>query len=390
MVKQVVVISFGEVAKPVNKVVDFMITIDTTPSMQSVQKLARQNATTLVGDLQKTFPKCRIGVMFNGDLWDDPQHGGDTYSVTLLQPTDDLPTIVRFIRETPTTHLAQGKAAYQEVLSQANNFVRWRPGADKVMVMIGDTWPNGVDEPLNRIRRDAYAELEKAARNKIKIYAIHCPTYTQDFKFWKALASETGGYYLRLSQFHEALDIIKAACINEAGAEVLEAFEQFLQKEGRYTRAMDDVFVVMTGRKPKVRKSVLTPVSPSRFQLFEITEENCTSRDAKGVNKVGIKEFVENEGYRFEKGRGFYELARKSETIQHYKEIVVMDRATGDMFTGEDNIRSLLNIPRATSKVKLRDVKGLDKYRIFVQSTSVNRNLIEGALFLYDIEGLRD
>ena len=66
-----------------------------------------------------------------------------------------------------------------------------------------------------------------------------------------------------------------------------------------------------------------------------------------------------------------------------------MERGTGDMFTGEDNIRRILNIPVGRAKVSLRDIENLDKYHIFVQSTSVNRRLVEGAMFLYDIDGLR-
>jgi len=383
MPKKVVVISFEDTVKPVDLLVDFMITIDTTPSMQYVQHQARQNAATLVRELKATFPRCKIGFMFNGDLSDDPQHRGDAYSVVVLQPTDHVDDIVKFIRETPSTHLARGHAAYQEVLWQATTQVRWRAGADRVMIMIGDTAPNDVNDPLNRIRRDAYEELSRAARNKIKIHAIQCPTGTRDVRFWKALALQTGGHYLELYQFHEVLDIIEVACFNEAGTDVLAAFEEFLRKSGRYSRAMDATFATITGRKPTTRRSALTPVSPSRFQVFEITEDDC---DDDG--KIAIKAFVENQGFKYEKGRGFYELAR-TETIQEYKEIVVMERGTGDMFTGEDNIRRILNIPVGRAKVSLRDIENLDKYHIFVQSTSVNRRLVEGAMFLYDIDGLR-
>ena len=250
------------------------------------------------------------------------------------------------------------------------------------MIMIGDTSPNDIYDPLNTIHRDAYKELKEAARNNIKIYAIQCPTGTRNVRFWKALASETDGRYIELYQFHEVFDTIEAACLNEAGADVLAVFEKFLRESGRYTRAMDITFATLVGRKPTVRKSALTPVDPSRFQMFEITEDDCESD-----GKIGIRDFVLNQGYKFEKGRGFYELA-KTVIIQNYKEIVVMERDTGDMYTGEDDIRHLLNIPIGTAKVKLQDVENLDKYCVFVQSTSVNRRLLEGAMFLYDVEGL--
>jgi hypothetical protein len=39
------------------------------------------------------------------------------------------------------------------------------------------------------------------------------------------------------------------------------------------------------------------------------------------------------QGVEFKKGRGFYEF-NKPETVQHYKEIVIMDKTSGDMFEG--------------------------------------------------------
>jgi hypothetical protein len=56
--------------KPVDIPLDVMIIDDTTPSMQAVQHLARQNAAELVPQIRTTFPNSRIGVMFNGDLSD--------------------------------------------------------------------------------------------------------------------------------------------------------------------------------------------------------------------------------------------------------------------------------------------------------------------------------
>lgn len=365
--------------------IDAIITIDTTPSMQRVQNLARKNAEKLVADLLAAMPSCRIGVIFNGDLSDDPQHGGP-YVVAVLQPTANKGDIIRFIRETPSTYLARGNAAYQEVLWQLNSQIRWRPDAKRVAIMIGDTSANSVTDSLNKIRRDVNTELARCATAGIKIYAIQCQTGTRDECLWHALATRTGGVYFDLFQFDEVLTTIQASLFNEGGVDLLEEFIKFLIANGKYTRSMDNLAATLLHRAPQVGKSNLTPVKPGRFQILTISDEDCASD-----GKIAIKAFVEAQGFKFEKGRGFYELGR-AETIQDYKEIVVMDRNTGDFFTGEANIRALLNVrplpPGSKEKIKLSEISGLDKYRIFIQSMSVNRKLVSGAMFLYNIEGL--
>jgi hypothetical protein len=50
-------------------------------------------------------------------------------------------------------------------------------------------------------------------------------------------------------------------------------------------------------------------------------------------SKCSIKDFVQRNSLLFKVGRGFYEFT-KPETISHKKEVVLLDKTTGDMFTG--------------------------------------------------------
>jgi predicted DNA-binding WGR domain protein len=114
----------------------------------------------------------------------------------------------------------------------------------------------------------------------------------------------------------------------------------------------------------------LRAVPPGRFQVLEVDKE------------TPIKAFVEENGLGFKKGRGFYEFT-KTETIQGYKEIVLMDRATGDLFAGE-KAREMLGLPTGeNARIRPTD---LEKYAVFVQSTSVNRVLMGHTRFLYEVE----
>ena len=123
----------------------------------------------------------------------------------------------------------------------------------------------------------------------------------------------------------------------------------------------------------------LIPVNPGRFQAMEV------------IADTDIKGFVMSNGIEFKRGRGFYELT-KSEKVQQYKEIIIQNRETGEMFTGaqvriELGLKPQVEHGGITERLSSHDTK---KYRVFVQSTSVNRKLIGGTAFLYEISDIED
>ena len=71
------------------------------------------------------------------------------------------------------------------------------------------------------------------------------------------------------------------------------------------------------------RSDGLVAVDPSRFQVLHVEARSS------------IKDFVLENSLIFKTGRGFYEFT-KPEIISHKKEVVLVDRATGDMFTGRE------------------------------------------------------
>ena len=60
-----------------------------------------------------------------------------------------------------------------------------------------------------------------------------------------------------------------------------------------------------------------------------------------------------------------------------------MDKISGDMYTGEDALK-LIGVGSSSLKNKIK-CKELEKWRVFVQSTSANRVLISNTGFLYEI-----
>jgi hypothetical protein len=113
----------------------------------------------------------------------------------------------------------------------------------------------------------------------------------------------------------------------------------------------------------------LTPVPPARFQVLEV-----------GADKISIKQFAGDNGLQFKVGRGFYEFT-KPEVISEKKEVVLMSKRTGDMFTGDEAARRI-GVGSTGGRLKPSD---LDQWRVFVQSTSVNRVLVPRTGFLYEV-----
>lgn len=80
-------------------------------------------------------------------------------------------------------------------------------------------------------------------------------------------------------------------------------------------------------------------------------------------------------------GRGFYQLTKPEKAVQEYKEIALLDKSTGKIYSGTTNVRSILGLPlKGTIKLVPGDHRNYD---IFIQSTSNNRKLVAGTRVLY-------
>ena len=106
--------------------------------------------------------------------------------------------------------------------------------------------------------------------------------------------------------------------------------------------------------------STLVPLNQHGYQLLTVN------------SKIRIDDRVNMSGIPYRVGSGYYELS-KTENIQPQKQIIVVDKGTGQAYTGAQ-ARELIGLPKHIS-VKVKPDYN-PKYKIFVQSTSVNRNLM--------------
>lgn len=379
---------------------DIVFSFDTTGSMRSCIADVRRNVESITLKLFNEIPGLRLGMVSHGDYCD----GTDV--INKLDFTDDKELIKRFIQNAPNTGGGgNGGEAYELVLRDVQKY-SWRPDATmKSIVIIGDEPPHERN-PENINWRD---EAQKLADQNIQVFSIQCLNTGGDkeFEFYSSIARITKGYHLFLNQFSYIRDMIQAICYRQYNQDQLTNYEaEVIQREGGMNDSLRLMFDTILGRKtrdqieaemhpnsfraryfqraPTHHRSAgtanaapsladeadLHPCHPTKFQVFSVTDD------------IGIKEFCDLMHIQFQKGRGFYEFI-KPEIIQPQKEIVLMNRDTGDLFEGEVARRIAgigTNIERA--KIKPGD---LPKYRIFIQSTSVNRKLVANQGFLFEV-----
>lgn len=343
---------------------------DTTGSIAPCQLIVRKHIESALTTLFKEIPGLRVGVGFNGDYCDHKS----TYATKWHDLSKDIHSLVQFVRSTPTTNGGDLPECYEKVLFDAQG-LDWSHKAKKALVIFADDMPHHVGYSENILNLDWRKETKKLAEMGVVIYAVQCLSKSYANQFYADLARITGGYHLRLDQFSEVMDLLMAICYQQAGSEKLANWEEEIWRKKRMSRTLDESFSTLSGKKRVPRfgaeiKGGLVPVPPGRFQILEVEDD------------IPIREFVGSNGLIFGTGKGFYEFT-KSELIQEKKEVVLRDKATGDMFTGAKS-REMIGLPMGV-RGRVRPT-AFEKYDVFVQSTSYTRNLKGGTRFLYEVD----
>lgn len=347
---------------------------DTTGSMSPCLRQVRERIEETFAPLFKEIPDLELALCAHGDYCD----ASYSYVTKWIGLTSDLYKLTDFVRNTGATGGGDADECYELVLHEAQA-LNWKADSKKILVMIGDANPHAPSYPLNKLRLDWKQEAYKLAEQGVAIYTIQALSRSSSNAFYSTLPQIAGGIHLHLDQFRDIVELIKAVVYNQQGPERLAKFEQEMVDTKKMNRALDRAIGTMKqprdakGRfvstRYKETSDGLVPVSPGRFQILNVRE----NQDIKG--------FVQANELTFKIGRGFYEFT-KTEEIQEKKEVVLEDKMTGDMFSGAQ-AREMIGLPFGTrGKVRPSELK----YNVFVQSTSVNRKLMGGTRFLYEVD----
>jgi hypothetical protein len=127
--------------------------------------------------------------------------------------------------------------------------------------------------------------------------------------------------------------------------------------------------VFSTGTDALNRSTVPANLSKLKKQDYTLLPVRTKSR---------IDDFVRANGMSYYAGIGYYQLT-KTEDIQPQKDIIIVDKTTKVAYSGPE-ARHLIGLPDG-QKVRVRPNHN-PQYDVFVQSTSLNRNLVAGTSLL--------
>lgn len=159
----------------------------------------------------------------------------------------------------------------------------------------------------------------------------------------------------------------------DVGKVITEATDTYMQNRALGVRGSKTMFAKMGAADLNlgaVKQAGLRRLPKDRYEVLAVLAAN---------DGEAIKTFVEEKtGRSYVTGTAYYELM-KTEKIQPQKAVLVRDKKSGVVYTGQ-HARDILGLP-ANQEMRVKpDVN--PKYRVFVQSTSLNRKLVAGTKLL--------
>ena len=180
---------------------------------------------------------------------------------------------------------------------------------------------------------------------------------------------------LELSQFSHIPQFLTAFVYNQAGK--LEEYENS-DSSFKQNFSLKSMFNKLKGVKditvPLTSTTRLSSLD-SRFQVMTLPNR-----------MVVIKDFVEGNGIKFKKGRGFYQFT-KSETVQADKEVILVNKRTGEIIYDITTCRNMIKVPYGVKgNISPRNLSIVNEWDIYIQSNSFNRKLMPNTKFLYEMD----
>jgi uncharacterized protein YegL len=163
-------------------------------------------------------------------------------------------------------------------------------------------------------------------------------------------------------------DTASSSGVREVGNVMTQATNGFMRARATGVRRSSNLFDLNVTALQSKTLEKLQALRPGQFRLLDVPDV-----------KIPIATFVERITRRpYRLGEAFYQLT-KAENIQPQKQVAIYARGKHTVYTGV-NARDVLGLPH-DFEVRVNPASTPD-YDIFVQSTSVNRNLFEGSKLL--------
>jgi hypothetical protein len=361
-----------KVTTEISRDLDLCISFDDTGSMYSVRAQVRAQVNNLVNKLFDDIPELRVAVIIHNDYCDMPKH------CFTMDFTTDKKVIEKFVNQNSPCGGGDSPECYELALHEASKF-SWKSDR-RALVMIGDEVPHQVGycyrSHTNKL--DWKIETSRLADLGVKIYGVQALGRRSSNHFYEHISRATGGIKLDLSQFQHILTYINAIAYHQAGQ--LEAY-QSSDPSFNSNLALKNMFARLMGGSSTLSADKIELLS--KFQVMKVD------------SVMEIRDFVEANGCTFQRGKGYYQLIERtsdgkanSEVVQANKEVIFVNRETGETISDTHWCREQLGVPYGVkSTVRPLSIPHImSKYEVFVQSNSFTRKLDPGTKFLYELE----
>lgn len=163
-------------------------------------------------------------------------------------------------------------------------------------------------------------------------------------------------------------DATSSVGLEKAAEAINNSTESFMRGRATGVRSTKTLFSLNTNNlKSDIVTKKLDALDPKDYEILLVRKDAV------------IKDFVESwtkSAYRV--GSCYYQLT-KTETIQASKGVIVQNKLSGKLYTG-DKARELLGLPNTDVKVS---PSSFGNYVVYIGSTSINRKLIAGTQLVY-------
>ncbi|XP_045202198.2 uncharacterized protein LOC123555668 [Mercenaria mercenaria] len=231
-----------------NGPMEIVFSFDTTGSMYNFLNEVRGRVSDMIQRLQADIPGIRIAIFAHGDYIDK-----DTYYVTkYLDFTDDVTKAVEFVTNVEDTWGGNdGGECYELVLHEVRTKLSWSPGSQRALVMIGDDIAHEPNFRRNKLKLDWRKEADSLASIGVRIYSVHCGTYSKADVFYGQLARKTDGQHLKLQDFKNIFDFLMTVCYREKGEDLFQNYEKEVRARGEAIhKDLDKLFGDLRGKTP--------------------------------------------------------------------------------------------------------------------------------------------
>lgn len=173
-------------------------------------------------------------------------------------------------------------------------------------------------------------------------------------------------------------DATTAEGLEEAAREIKQSSTSFMSFRTTGMKSTNNLFDMSAAavNKSTIAAAGLAPLDPSEYILTTVIYGKNFQDGDDWINAYTTNVL----GHQYVSGRGFYQLTLAPVKVQIQKDIAIVEKKSGLVYTGK-NARALLGMPD-NLEVTLRASQNPD-YDIFIQSTSSNRKLLHGQKYLY-------